>query len=170
MEWNKNKAGFKPNNQYGVRFSKNYQPKRNGRKKSTYKQIEAGIGGNSEIFSKEDFLKVLQILMSLTPLEVKKLVGKNKDGVSDSEFPVWVVNIGTALLSDIRYGRIKTITILFDMLFGKPGVEVVNFNQINIQNNINLSLLTSDELKNFNYLLDKVSSLENKFLPDYLTD
>ena len=103
--------------------------------------------------SKEDYYKVIRFLMESTPETLEGLV-KNKDGT-----PKWVLNVVSAINADIRYGRTYTVDSLFDRVFGKPTQQIES--EVNAQvtnNSMDLSALTTDELLQYNSLLEKIKA------------
>ena len=103
--------------------------------------------------SKEDYYKVIRFLMESTPETLEGLV-KNKAGT-----PVWVLNVVSAINADIRYGRTYTVDSLFDRVFGKPTQQIES--EVNAQvtnNSMDLSALTTDELLQYNSLLEKIKA------------
>jgi tRNA G10 N-methylase Trm11 len=56
--------------------------------------------------------------MERTPNELDGLI-KDSDGHANKETPIWILNIISAINTDVRYGRTTTIDGLFDRLFGK---------------------------------------------------
>ena len=64
--------------------------------------------------------------MEQTPEQLKSMAGLSGDKKSmfDAEIPVWMMNIITAILGDIRYGRTTTLDSLFDRIFGKASHQV----------------------------------------------
>ena len=112
-------AQFEKGNKIGNRFSSDNQPKKNGRKPSLYKKLkkQTGIRVDHEL-SKEDYYNVIRFLMERTPNELNSLL-KDTDGHANKNTPIWILNIVSAINSDIRYGRTTTIDGIFDRLFGK---------------------------------------------------
>jgi len=112
-------AQFKKGNKIGNRFSSYNQPKKNGRKPSLYKRLkkQTGIKVDHEL-SKEDYYNVIQYIMERTPNELKSLL-KDINGHANKDTPIWILNIISAINTDVRYGRTTTIDGIFDRLFGK---------------------------------------------------
>lgn len=152
-------ALFEKGNKIGNRFSSDNQPKNSGRKPSVYKYIKDITGKKvAPEMSKEDYYKVIRFLMESTPETLKGLV-ENKDGTLNKKTPVWVLNVVSAINADIRYGRTYTVDSLFDRVFGKPTQQIES--EVNAQvtnNSMDLSALTTDELLQYNSLLEKIKA------------
>ncbi|MEG1554517.1 MAG: hypothetical protein RR363_05805 [Rikenellaceae bacterium] len=108
--------------------------------------------------SKEDYFKVIRYLMERTPGELKKILEDAKDEEKGTT-PVWVINIISAINSDIRYGRTSTMDMIFDRLFGRSTqpIEGEINGQVNSEVNMNFTALTTDELLKYNELLEKIN-------------
>ena len=106
----KGKKGFQPGNKYGIhsRFSKDKQPKRNGRKPSIYKRIDLPKGE----LSKEDFSNLMLTLMECSISQLDKI----RAGCYDpkSKLPIWIASLITAIRSDIKHGKIDTFKWVLD--------------------------------------------------------
>lgn len=84
-----------------------------------YKRLKDLTGKKVDYeLSREDYYKIIRYLMERTPGELKKILENAKDEVKGTT-PVWVINVISAINSDIRYGRTTTIDSIFDRLFGK---------------------------------------------------
>ncbi len=151
------KKGFQPGNVVGVRFSATRQPKKAGRKPTLYKQLFKTSSRRVEVeLSKEDYYKVIRYLMERTPGELKRIA-------KDENIPVWVSNIISAIFMDVKAGRINTLNTVFDRLFGKPTQIIEGKIESTVNHNIevDLSILTTEELLQYNGLLEKIK-LSNK--------
>jgi hypothetical protein len=146
------KKGFQPGNVVGVRFSATRQPKKTGRKPTLYKQLFNNTSKRFKIeLSKEDYYKVIRFLMECTPGELKKIA-------KDESTPMWVSNIISAIFTDIKYGKINTLNTFFNRLFGKPTQTIESEIEgiVNHKFEIDLSVLTDEELLQYNVLLEKI--------------
>lgn len=156
---------FQNGNKIGNRFSSTNQPAKRGRKPSLYKKIKDITGKTVKYeLSKEDYYELIKYLMEQTPEQLKVMSGiggkddsGNKKTMYDAEIPIWMMNIITAILSDVRYGRTSTIDSLFDRIFGKATQPVEGDLNSNITTSaIDLSALDTDELLHYNQLLEKI--------------
>jgi len=127
-------------NKIGRQFSSTRQPKSNGRKKSLYKQL-----AKQTELSREDFISVLLFIMERTPNELDKLI-KDSTGKPNKETPVWIINLISAINADIKRGQIKTLSKLFDRLFGKPTMAVEA--GVHRSNDIKINNMTNEDLIN----------------------
>jgi hypothetical protein len=146
------KKGFQPGNVVGVRFSATRQPKKTGRKPTLYKQLFKTTSKRVEVeMSKEDYYKILSYLIERTPGELK-VIAKSE------QTPLWISNIISAIFKDVKAGRINTLNIIFDRLFGKPTQIIEGEIESTVNHNIevDVSILTTEELLQYNVLLDKI--------------
>lgn len=114
---------FQKGNTLGNRFSSTNQPKKNGRKPKMYKQLKEMIGkAVGYTLEQEDYYNIIRFLME-QDLETLEGFIKTKDekgkAVLNPKVPIWVINIVTAINTDVRYGRTNTVEMLFDRVFGK---------------------------------------------------
>lgn len=153
--------GFERGNKFGNRFTSTNQPENSGRKPSVYKYIKTLTGKKvAAEMSKEDYLKVIRFLMESTPADLKPLV-EGKDKKPNQNTPIWVLNIVSAINTDIRYGRTSTVEMLFDRVFGKATQPIESDVQLT-NNSVDLSALTTEELLQYNSLLEKINSGNGK--------
>ncbi len=151
-------ALFEKGNKVGNRFTSENQPKNSGRKPALYKKLKELTGKKVDYeLSKEDYYKVIRYLMERTPGELKKILENAKDDANGST-PVWVINVISAINSDIRYGRTTTIDSIFDRLFGKASQPIEGDINASLSGSLapDLSALSTDDLLKYNELLDKI--------------
>lgn len=151
-------AKFEKGNKTGNRFTSENQPRNRGRKLSLYKKLKA-ITGKSVGYEleKEDYFNIIRWVMEQTPADLEKIV-KGVDGKTNMNTPLWLLNIVSALNSDMRYGRTSTVEMIFDRIFGKASLTIES--EVNAQvtnNSVELSALTTEELIQYNALLDKLN-------------
>lgn len=151
----KGTKGFKHGNTVGKVFTQSRQPQKRGRKPALYKQLLKKNAKIGEIeLSKEDYHRVLRFLIERTPGELKNIA-------KDDNTPVWVSNIISALFSDVKAGRITTINMVFDRLFGKATqivegeIDKITTHRIEP----NLSVLSNDELILYRQILLKTNDV-----------
>lgn len=151
-------ALFEKGNKVGNRFTSDNQPKNSGRKPALYKKLKELTGKKVDYeLSREDYYKVIRYLMERTPGELKKILENAKDDTNGTT-PVWVINVISAINSDIRYGRTTTIDSIFDRLFGKASQPIEGDINANVSGSLtpDLSALSTDDLLKYNELLDKI--------------
>lgn len=89
-----------------------------------YKQLKALIGKSIGYeLEQEDYYNIIRFLME-QPLGTLDSFIKVKDTKTgqmklNPDIPIWVINIVTAINTDVRYGRTNTVEMLFDRVFGK---------------------------------------------------
>lgn len=134
---------FTKGNKIGNRFDSSNQPNNAGRKPSLYKKLKAvtGIKVDHEL-SKEDYYNVIKYLMERSPNELESLA-KDKDGHANKDTPIWILNIISAINTDVRYGRTATIDGLFDRLFGKAVQSI----EADISTPIDAKKMTNEEIQ-----------------------
>lgn len=158
--------GFEKGNTYGHRFTSDNQPtkKNSGRKPSLYKQLKKLTGKSVGYeLEKEDYYNIIRFLMEQDSDTLEKLVvvtdpatGKK---MMNPKTPIWVVSVCSAINADAKYGRTTTVEMVFDRVFGKAVQPVTG----DIRNELgtgglDLSKLTTDELLQYNALLEKMST------------
>lgn len=158
--------GFEKGNTYGNRFSSENQPdkKNSGRKPSLYKQLRKLTGKTVGFeLEKEDYYNIIRFLMEQDSDTLEKLIvvtdpatGKK---MMNPKTPIWVVSVCSAINADAKYGRTTTVEMVFDRVFGKAVQPVTG----DIRNELgtgglDLSKLTTDELLQYNALLEKMST------------
>ncbi len=142
---------FEKGNKLGQKFTSDNQPQNRGRKPSLYNKLRTITGKTvKHEMSKEDYYDILKYLMEQTPAQLRQMAGmiKNdgeKGSMFDAEIPVWLMNMITAILGDIRYGRTTTLDSIMDRMFGKASqtVEAVIGNV-----DARTSSLTDEEIQN----------------------
>lgn len=149
-------ALFEKGNKSGNRFTSENQPANRGRKPKLYKQLKSMIGQNvGHELEKEDYFNVIRFLMERSPHELERLV-KDANGQPNKDTPIWVLNIVSAINSDIRYGRTSTIEMIFDRIFGKAAQPIESEVNAQVTTNADLSALSVEELLQYNSLLEKI--------------
>ena len=86
----------------------------------------------------------------------KIMADANKE---DSITPIWVCNIISAIFSDIRFGRTSTVEMIFDRIFGRSTQPIEGDINANVSGSFSpdLSALTTEELLEYNKLLEKIN-------------
>ena len=145
---------FEKGNKLGHRFTSENQPKNNGRKPSLYKTLREATGVKvGHELEKEDYYNVIQWVLEQNTATLEGLI-RGSDGKANKETPLWLLNIISAINSDIRYGRTATVEMIFDRVFGKATQTIES--EVNVTNNTDLSNLTTEELLQYNSLLEKI--------------
>jgi len=140
--------GFQRGNQCGTatRFTAKNQPANRGRKKRIYSKV---LKDPQNKLSAEEFREVLHTLLEMSVQELELIL-------SGDSVPVWIITVINALFSDAKRGRIYVLTFLLDQVFGKPTETLEVQQEINLVNAYNFSNLTTDELKEFCRLFEKI--------------
>lgn len=157
-------ALFEKGNKIGHRFTSDNQPKRKGRGKfSVLSYIRQTTGKKVDPqSSKEEILKVIQHIYESTPAELEPLMkDPNDPSKSNPNTPMWVLNVIAAINTDMRYGRTSTIEMLFDRVFGKATQPIEADVNAQVTNTVDLSVLTTEELLQYNALLEKITAGKN---------
>lgn len=156
-------ALFEKGNKQGNRFTSENQPKRKGRGKfSVLNYIQQTTGKKVDPqSSKEEILKVIRHIYESSPAELEPLLKDPADPHKPNpNTPMWVLSIISAANTDMRYGRTSTIEMLFDRVFGKATQTIEG--EINAKvNPVDLSVLTTEELLQYNALLEKIKTGNN---------
>lgn len=157
-------ALFEKGNKMGHRFTSDNQPKRKGRGKfSVLSYIRQTTGKKVDPqSSKEEILKVIQHIYESSPAELEPLMkGPNDPTKPNANTPMWVLNVIAAINTDMRYGRTSTIEMLFDRVFGKATQPIEADVNAQVTNTVDLSVLTTEELLQYNALLEKITAGKN---------
>lgn len=160
----KGKRGFQPGNTIGKSFSSNYQPKKNGRKRALYTKILQNLSKKEESeLSKEDYFKIIRTLMECTPAHLKRILEKSQNDEKDAT-PMWMLNIISAIFSDIKKGQINFLKFFLDRILGKSEIHVEIKNQFHQVNQINIknTNLIEEEIKQLDEILSKISKGNSK--------
>lgn len=155
-------ALFQKGNKNGNRFTSDNQPPNRGRKPRLYRQLKA-ITGKAVGYEleKEDYYNVIRWVMEQSPADLEKLV-KGDNGKPNKDTPLWLLNIISALNTDVRYGRTSTVEMIFDRIFGKATQPIEGDINAQVTNNsVDLSALSTEELLQYNSLLEKIKSGAN---------
>lgn len=149
-------ALFEKGNKEGRKFSSENQPKNRGRKPSLYKKLRE-ITGKKVGFEleKEDYYNVIRWVMEQNTNTLEGLI-KGRDGKVNKDTPLWLLNIISAINMDIRYGRTSTVEMIFDRVFGKPTQPIESEVNATVEQTMDLSALTTEELLQYNNLLEKI--------------
>lgn len=152
-------ALFEKGNKQGNRFTSENQPPNRGRKPSLYKKLKAITGKKvGWELEKEDYFNVIRWVMEQTPSALERLI-KDVNGNPNKDVPLWLLNIISALNTDMRYGRTSTVEMIFDRIFGKATQPVESEISAEVTNKgVNLSALSTEELLQYNALLEKINS------------
>ena len=157
-------ARFEKGNKQGNRFTSENQPKRKGRGKfSVLSYIRQTTGKKVDPqSSKEEILKVIQHIYESSPAELEPLMKDPNDPTKpNANTPMWVLNVIAAINTDMRYGRTSTIEMLFDRVFGKATQPIEADVNAQVTNTVDLSVLTTEELLQYNALLEKITAGKN---------
>lgn len=157
-------ALFEKGNKMGHRFTSDNQPKRKGRGKFSVLSYICQTTGKKvdPQSSKEEILKVIQHIYESSPAELEPLMKDPNDPTKpNANTPMWVLNVIAAINTDMRYGRTSTIEMLFDRVFGKATQPIEADVNAQVTNTVDLSVLTTEELLQYNALLEKITAGKN---------
>lgn len=135
MKADKDKGGkFKEGNKSGNRFTSSNQPSKKGRKPSRFKEIINELDELGESLSLEDFNKVVKSLLTLNKDKLVEIA-------QNSETPIAIVIIASAIAGDIENKQLGNLDRLLDRVYGKATQKV--------ESDINLSSkpLTKEQAK-----------------------
>lgn len=125
----------------GNRFSSTNQPANRGRKPSLYKQLLQQWGeDDTPKPTKEDYSRAINHLLQSTEEDLQEIG-------NDKNTPVWVRSIVSAIREDMQAGRISTINILFDRVFGKPSQSADVDAKLSLRGSIPIRAWVEDRLK-----------------------
>ncbi len=112
-------AGYKDLHKHGKKFSKENQPKNNGRKPSIATQLleQYKITNGGKTLSKEDCYKIITTILQQNEEQIVAVV-------TNPETPIWIKAVGNAVLVDIKSGNMSTVDKLWTRIFGYPKQDV----------------------------------------------
>lgn len=96
----------------GSRFTSQNQPKNKGRKLSRFKEIINELDELGESLSLEDFNKVVKSLLTLNKDKLVEIA-------QNSETPIAIVIIASAIAGDIENKQLGNLDRLLDRVYGK---------------------------------------------------
>lgn len=136
---------FEKGNKFGNRFSSENQPPNRGRKPSLYKRLKQMTGTTVGYeLSREDFEGIIRWALEQTPASVAGLL-RTADGKQNSNTPLWLINVLSAINSDIREGKLNAFEVLMDRAFGKATTKIEG--NVVMDVNADLKDMSEDELK-----------------------
>lgn len=155
---------FEKGNKVGHRFTSENQPPNRGRKPKLYKYLKEVIGEKvGHELEEQDFLNIMQALIELPPSKLQALVksdeidpktGRNKPNPTT---PAWIQILVSHINGSIRYGRVDALEFVLDRVFGKPKETIEGSIDSTVSRvPADLSMLTTDELLQYNALLEKI--------------
>lgn len=149
--------GFKKGNTHGNRFSPSNQPKKRGRKTNIFAQLKKDVEG--ELGCKVADIDVNSILAmaAFGSQELHNAYLKGEDGKVSSKTPMAIMNYIRALQIQTQKGNTDAIERIFDRLYGKATQPLEGNIDTNVTHNVDLSVLSVEELMQYNALLEKVS-------------
>lgn len=148
---------FQKGNKIGHRFTSEDQPKNKGRKPRLYKQLREALGKKvGWELEENDFQDIMRALVELPPEKLKALTRDAADPKKPNEkTPAWILMLVSHINACIRYGRVDALDFVFDRVFGSPTQKVEGAITTK-DDNPDLSMLSTDELVEFNRILDKI--------------
>lgn len=96
----------------GSRFTSQNQPKNKGRRPSRFKEIINELDELGESLSLEDFNKVVKSLLTLNKDKLVEIA-------QNSETPIAIVIIASAIAGDIENKQLGNLDRLLDRVYGK---------------------------------------------------
>jgi len=123
-----------------------------GRPKNRIKQIAEKVGVDFSVdLSKADVMRIIASMLEMSLRELKEIV-------QDQDCPVFMVNIASAIVGDIKDKRMQSINVLFDRFYGTAKNSLEISGGIENSDRSNLEHLTTAELKQWMKLKKKMKS------------
>lgn len=156
--------GFAKGNKVGNRFTSENQPQNRGRKPKVYKYLKKVVGESvGHELEEQDFKDIMQALIELPPSKLKALVRsteidpKTGKPMPNKDTPAWIQMLVSHINACIKYGKTDALDFVLDRVFGKPKETIEG----NIDGTVSrvpadLSMLTTEELLQYNALLEKI--------------
>lgn len=169
----------------GVEFSSDYQPK-NRRKPKIFsilkKKYGIDLGKGMEEYTPGQMKDLLQGLLCMDPREtlivnqlltdsikqMKESFALHRDVKvqNDERLNQVFISLNTAISKETQIGRSDTIRWIIEYLYGKATQPIEGDINTNVSTSLDLSRLTTDELNQYNTLLEKISKGGNKEIKD----
>lgn len=155
---------FQKGNKYGNRFSCSNQPKKRGKRTNVFAQLRKDV--EKSLGCKINEIDINSILafaaMGTAAMHESYIVGE--DGKSaNPETPMILMNLIRAIQVQTKMGRTDTLERIIDRLFGKVAQPIEGDIKAEVSNGpVDLSMLSTEELMQYNQLLDKISKGKTK--------
>lgn len=117
-----------------TRFTSENQPKNRGRKPKQYT-----LAKNAFALSFEEYKDIVRYLIQCSKKDLMKITESDNT-------PIWMANIGRALLKDAGKGHYKTLAELTEVIWGREMAKSLNLN-ITEEEKVAPRTLTKEEAK-----------------------
>lgn len=117
-----------------TRFTSENQPKNRGRKPKQYT-----LAKNAFALSFEEYKDIVRYLIQCSKKDLMKITESDNT-------PIWMANIGRALLKDASKGHYKTLAELTEVIWGRDMAKSLNLN-ITEEEKVAPRTLTKEEAK-----------------------
>ena len=117
-----------------TRFSSENQPQNRGRKPRQYT-----LAKNAFALSFEEYKDIVRYLIQCSKKELMRIT-------ESDNIPIWMANIGRALLKDAGKGHYKTLAELTEVIWGRDMAKSLNLN-ITEEEKVAPRNLTKEEAK-----------------------
>lgn len=156
-------AKFEKGNKRGNRFSSENQPTKRGRgREPMRKYVERITGAKIGDIKLKELTEIMTFLATASQTELEPLLtDPNDPNKPNPNTPIWIVNMIAALNRDSARGRIDTLERILDRVYGKALQPIEGDINAQVTNKVDLSMLSTDELIQYNQLLDKIKAGNN---------
>ena len=150
---------FEKGNKQGRKFTSENQPqnRKGGRKPKLYKYLKQVIGEKvGHELEEKDFQEIMQALIELPPSKLKSLIRNPHDETKpNDDTPAWIQILVSHINASIRYGKVDALDFVLSRIYG-TATQKIEGDVTTTPKAQDLSMLTTDELLQYNSLLEKI--------------
>lgn len=148
---------FKKGNTHGNRFSPSNQPKKRGGRTNLFAQLKKDLKKEIGVEPSENDVKQLLMFAAFGTTKMHDAYLKGEGNTANPNTPMAIMNCIRALQIQTKNGRTDTLMSIFDRLYGKATQPLEGNIDTNVTHNVDLSVLSVEELMQYNALLEKIS-------------
>lgn len=152
---------FEKGHKYGNRFSSTNQPKKRGGKTNVFVQLRKEVEKDLGCKISEIDINNICAMALFGNAEMHQAYLTGQDGKANQATPMVLMNLIRAIQIQTKNGRTDTVEKIIERLFGKVAQPIEADVNAQVTNTVDLSVLTTDELIQYNALLEKIKTGKN---------
>lgn len=153
---------FEKGNKYGNRFSSSNQPKKRGGKTNVFAQLRKEVEKDLGCKISEIDINNICAMALFGNAEMHQAYLTGEDGKTPNQAtPMVLMNLIRAIQIQTKTGRTDAIEKIIERLYGKVTQPIEGEINAQVTNTVDLSVLTTDELIQYNALLEKIKAGSN---------
>lgn len=149
---------FQKGHKFGNRFSRTNQPKKRGGKTNVFAQLRKDVEKELGCKLSEVDINSLLFFAAFGGADMHKEYLTQEDGKTNGETPMVLMNFIRAIQIQTKIGRTDTVERIVERLFGKVAQPIEGEINATINGAVDLSALTTEELLQYNSLLEKIKT------------